>query len=470
VSTRIPQQHHDASRQEADGPDDDAELWPGEAAAFTRVPPQDLDAEQCVLGSLLLSGSRTTATYRYFAEIIDTGIVAEEYYRPAHETIHRAICALNAAGEPVDPVTVADKLTERGELAKVGGASYLHTCVQAVPTAANGAHYAEIVRAKAYRRAIIESAQRILEYAYSEQGDEDEVRDLVEQQLTEIIAGTPGLQEGPPTVGDLYLDFVADLEDIQTGKKVGLPYGFSDLDTLTSGMHPGNVTVVAAQSGVGKSTFALNAAVAAAKTGAKVMFSSLEMSGTELMQKIVAAEGMVALHHLTHQGALKPAGWETVTRLGPELFQRLPLRVYRPDGASLGDITSAARSCARDDGLDLLVVDYLQLVEVEQSRSITREQAVAGVSRGLKNLSVQLDCHVIALSQLNDDGMMRESRAIKNDASVVIKVERPDMDEEGSPRSGEVDLVVEKNRFGPSTRVTVAAQLHYSRFVDMGQT
>lgn len=456
MSTHIPAQQHEGVVRREDG--------------FTRVPPQDLDAEQAVIGSLLLSGSPVSASYRFFGEIFETGIVAEEYYRPAHTTIHRAICDLRAAGEPVDPITVADALTQRGQLARVGGASYLHTCAQAVPSPANGPRYAEIVRAKAYRRSVIESAHRILEYAYGEAGDEDEVRDLVEQQLTAIVAGIPGLHQAPPAVGDLYLDFVADLEDIQDGRKIGLTYGFADLDTLTSGMQPGNVTVVAAQSGVGKSTFALNAAVAAAKMGARVMFSSLEMSSTELMQKIAAAEGKIALHHLTHQGGLTAEGWETVRRLGPELFQSLPLRVYRPDGASLGDIASAARACARGDGLELLVVDYLQLVEVEQSRNITREQAVASVSRGLKNLSVQLDCHVIALSQLNDDGMMRESRAIKNDASVVIKVERPDADEPESPRAGEVDLVIEKNRFGPTARVTVAAQLHYSRFVDMART
>lgn len=463
MSTRIPAQHHTS-------PDDDAEPWDDERAAYTRVPPQDINAEQSVIGSLLLSGTPNSASHRFFAETLETGIVAAEYYRPAHATIHRTICELQTAGEPIDPVTVAAKLTERGELARIGGPSYLHACVQAVPTAANGPHYAEIVRAKAYRRSVIESAQSILEYAYSEEGDEDEVRSLVEQQLTDIIAGTPGLSEAPPTVGDLYLDFVADLEDIQDGKRMGLTYGFLDLDMITSGMQPGNVTVIAAQSGVGKSTLALNAAVAAAKTGAKTMFSSLEMSGTELMQKIAAAEGKIALHHLTHEGGLTPEGWETVRRLGPELFQELPLRVYRPDGASLADIASAARACARDDGLDLLVLDYLQLVEVEQSRSVTREQAVASVSRGLKNLSVQLGCHVIALSQLNDDGLMRESRAIKNDASVVLKVERPDMDEPESPRAGEVDLVIEKNRFGPTGRVTVAAQLHYSRFVDMAHT
>lgn len=463
MSTSIPTQSHDALGVDFDRGDK-------QLAAFTRVPPQDLQAEQSVLGSLLLSGSPKSASYRFFGEILDTGLTAEEYYRPAHQVIHRAIMDVHQAGEPVDPVTVANALTERGELARIGGASYLHVCVQAPPTTANGPRYAEIVRAKAYRRAVIESANRILEFAFSEAGDEDEVRALVEKQLTDIVAGIPGLHEVPPDVDDLYLPFVAETEDIQNGRRVGLTYGFADLDILTSGMHPGNVTVVAAQSGVGKSTLALNVAVAAAKTGATVLFSSLEMSSTELMQKIAAAEGKIALHHLTHKGGLTAEEWEKIHTLGPELFQKLPLRVYRPEGASLGDIASAARACARAEGLSLMVVDYLQLVETEQSRNTTREQAVAAVSRGLKNLSVQLGCHVIALSQLNDDGMVRESRAIKSDASVLIKVERPDADDKESPRAGEVDLVIEKNRFGPTACVTVASQLHYSRFVDMAHT
>ncbi|MEV5249849.1 replicative DNA helicase [Streptomyces werraensis] len=454
-TTAVPQQHD----QEHEVP-----------AAFTRVPPQDLDAEQSVLGALLLSGDPNSPSNRHFHEVLETGLRAEEYYRPAHQMIHRAILALHQAGDQVDPITVADKLTQQGNLDRAGGASYLHTCVQAVPTPAAGAKYAEIVRAKAYRRSVIASAHRILEHAYSEAGDENEVRELVEQQLTEIIAGTPSLHEAPPTVGDLYLDFIAETEAIQQGRQTGLTYGFADLDLLTSGMQPGNVTVIAAASGIGKSTLALNSAVAAAKTGAKVMFASMEMSATELMQKIAAAEGKIALHHLTHQGGLTDEGWKTLNRLGQELFRELPLRVYRPDGATLGDIASAARASARAGGLDLLVADYLQLIEVEQSRGITREQAVASVSRGLKNLSVQLGCHVIALSQLNDDGLMRESRAIKNDASVVIKVERPDAEDKESPRSGEADLVVEKNRFGPTAVLTVGAQLHYSRFVDLPNT
>ena len=261
------------------------------------------------------------------------------------------------------------------------------------------------------------------------------------------------------TAAQEYLDFVAETEDIQNGQRVGLTYGFADLDTLTSGMQPGNVTVVAAQSGVGKSTLALNMAVAAGKTGATVLFSSLEMSSTELMQKVAAAEGKIALHHLTHKGGLTAEEWEKIHSLGPELFQKLPLRVYRPDGASLGDIASAARACARAESLGLLVVDYLQLVETEQSRNITREQAVAAVSRGLKNLSVQLGCHVIALSQLNDDGMVRESRAIKSDASVLIKVERPDADVEDAPGDAWQRLSCGGGAKGPRVYDWAAAKL-----------
>ncbi|GGZ97224.1 hypothetical protein GCM10010371_66370 [Streptomyces subrutilus] len=152
-------------------------------------------------------------------------------------------------------------------------------------------------------------------------------------------------------------------------------------------------------------------------------------------------------------GPARPGAWETVRRLGTALFRSLPLRVSRPDGAGLGDIAAVARACARDGGLALLVVDCLQLVEVEQSRSITREQAVASVSRGLKNLSVQLGCHVIALSQLNDDAIMRESRAIKNDASIVIKAERPDAGEKeiapsrrGRPRDREEPVRAHRHR------------------------
>ncbi|MGW5003262.1 replicative DNA helicase [Streptomyces hydrogenans] len=437
------------------------------AAELLRTPPQNLEAEQAVLGTLM---SSIGAASRFFAETLETGITAGEYYRPAHATIHQAILEVHGSGEQVDPITVGEELTQRGELARVGGASYLHTCVQAVPSAASGSRYAEIVRAKAYRRTAIEAAQKILQYAYSDEGDEGDVRALVEQELTAIVAGTPGLATAPPTVGDLYLDYVAELDEIQNGRQTGLTYGLVDLDTITSGMHPGNVTVIAAQSGVGKSTLALNAAVAAAKKGAKVMFSSLEMSSTELMHKIVAAEGRIGLHHLTRKDGLTPESWKEVERLGRELFRTLPLRVYRPDGAFLRDIESAARASVRNGGLDVLVVDYVQLVETEQARNATREQAVAGVSRGLKNLSVALDCHVIALSQLNDDGLMRESRAIKNDASVVLRVERPDLHEPESPRAGEVDVVIEKNRFGPLATVTAAAQLHYSRFVDMAQT
>ncbi|MFF0509143.1 DnaB-like helicase C-terminal domain-containing protein [Streptomyces fimicarius] len=444
--------------------DGDDQTPPG----FHRTPPHSLEAEQATIGTLI--SATGPASGRYLAETLETGIRPEDYYRPAHALIHQASVDLHRKGEPVDVVTVAAELEKRGELTKAGGATYLHTCIQAVPTIASGPRYAEIVCAKAYRRAAIDSAHKILAYAYSDEGDEEAVRTVVEKELTAIVTGTPGLSDAPPLVNDIYLDYALELEQVQNGQQIGWTYGFEDLDTMTAGMKGGNVTVIAAESGVGKSTLALNAAVSAAKAGAQVMFSSLEMSTTELMHKIVAAEGTLPLHHLTRQGGLSAEGWKEVERLGRELFRTLGMRVHEPDHASLGDIASAARASARKGGLDVLVVDYLQLVEVEQARSATREQAVASVSRGLKLLSKELDCHVIALSQLNDAGLMRESRAIKQDASVVIRVERPDMDEPESPRAGEVDFVLDKNRFGARATITAGAQMHYSRFVDMAHT
>ncbi|MFD5066138.1 DnaB-like helicase N-terminal domain-containing protein, partial [Streptomyces sp. NPDC058394] len=185
----------DLSRQRPTAGPDASDSWDASASGLLRKPPQDLDAEQAVLGTLM---SSTWGADQYVPETLETGIVAEEYYRPAHRMIHRAIIGLRQADEPVDPLTVAAELVRRGELAKVGGAPYLHSCVEAVPTPANGPSYAEIVRAKAYRRTAIESAQRILQYAYSEEGDELDVRSLVEQELTAIVVGTPGLHTAPP--------------------------------------------------------------------------------------------------------------------------------------------------------------------------------------------------------------------------------------------------------------------------------
>ncbi|MFD2284364.1 DnaB-like helicase C-terminal domain-containing protein [Streptomyces lusitanus] len=255
------------------------------------MPPQDLQAEQAVLGSLLLSGSPKSASYRFFGEILDTGLVAEEYYRPAHQVIHRAILDVHQAGEAVDPVTVANALTERGELARAGGASTCTCASRPRPPrgqrpALCGDRPCQGLPARGHR--VGQSHPRVRLQRGRRRGRGARPGRAAAHRHRR---GTSGLHEAPPAVGDIYLDFVAETEDIQNGQRVGLTYGFADLDALTSGMQPGNVTVVAAQSGVGKSTLALNMAVAAAKTGATVLFSSLEMSSTELMQKIAAAEG-----------------------------------------------------------------------------------------------------------------------------------------------------------------------------------
>lgn len=439
----------------------DTQIHTPEAAA-QRTPPNDITAERAVLGALVLAGVPGTPEAVYYDEILATGITAADYYRPNHGTIHTAILAAREAGEPVDVITLGYELNRMGELQRVGGASYLHDLIADVPTAASGAYYAGMVREKAYRRHILSGMKRVEQLAHDPAGD----RDLIEQTLTEIVTGIPGVTSAPPLVDDLMSDFLAELEEIQTGTRTGISYGFTDLDDLTGGMKPGNVTVIAAPSGVGKSTLALNFATTAARAGHAVQFSSLEMSNYEVLAKIIADEMRVPLGHLMREGALTEQGWEKVRAFAASAGRDLRLRIHQPDGATLSDIAAAARATKRESGLDVLAVDYLQLVEVEARAGANREQAVAAVSRGLKNLAVQLGCHVIALSQLNDDGMMRESRAIKNDATFVFKIQVPDEDEN---REGEMDVFVEKNRFGSAGRkVPVSAQLHYSRFSPMG--
>lgn len=427
-----------------------------------RIAPNDRAAERAVLGALILSGTPNQPGSRYYDDILATGITAADYYLPNHSTIHDAIAAVRDAGRPVDPVTLADELRHMGELDRIGGPVYLVDLVGEATAAASGEHYARIVRAEAYKRHVLAGARRVQQLVADSGGD----RDAIEQALTEIITGIPGVQAAPPSVGDLLDGFLDHLEEVQDGRQMGIPYGYADLDDLTAGMRPGNVTVIAAQSGIGKSTLALNIATNAAKHGAAVMFSSLEMSADEVMEKIIAAEGSVSLARLKHKAGMTEADWEKVRDVAP-LIRGLRLHLDQPEGATLTDIASAARATKREHGLDVLVVDYLQLVEIETRAGANREQAVAAISRGLKNLSTGLECHVIALSQLNDDGLMRESRAIKNDASVLLKVVRP---EDEANREGECDIQVEKNRFGAAGRaIPVTAQLHYSRFGQMGR-
>ncbi|WP_435053167.1 replicative DNA helicase [Kitasatospora phosalacinea] len=437
---------------------------------FERVPPQDLAAEQSVLGGMLLSKDA-------IADVVEV-LKPADYYRPAHELIHGAILDLYARGEPADPITVAGELTKRGELARVGGASYLHTLVNSVPTAANAEYYAEIVHERAVLRRLVEAGTRIAGMGYAAEGDVD---DIVNAAQAEIYAVTEQrTNEDYAPLADIMEGALDEIEAIgsRSGQMSGVPTGFADFDQLTNGLHPGQMIVIAARPAMGKSTLALDFARACSiHNNLPSVIFSLEMGRNEIAMRLLSAEARVALHHM-RSGNMTDDDWTRVARRMPEV-SAAPLYIDDSPNLSMMEIRAKCRRLKQRNDLRLVVIDYLQLMQSGGSRRAeSRQQEVSDMSRNLKLLAKELEIPVIALSQLNRGpeqrtdkkpmvSDLRESGSIEQDADMVILLHREDAYEKESPRAGEADLIVAKHRNGPTATITVAFQGHYSRFVDM---
>ncbi|MDQ0808763.1 replicative DNA helicase [Streptomyces sp. B3I7] len=436
-----------------------------------RMPPHDLESEQSVLGGMLLSKDAIGEV----SEILR----GRDFYKPVHETIYAVIMDVYAAGEPADPITVAAELTRRGEINKVGGASYLHALVQTVPTAANAAFYAEIVHERAVLRRLTEAGTRIAQLGYAGEGELDEIVNAAQAEMyavtEERAAGEPG--SAIAAIVERVVDSVGARDE---GEITGVPTGFIDLDSLTKGWQAGQLIVLAGRPAMGKSTVALDFARAAAiQHGLGVALFSLEMSEDEIGMRVLSAEARVALHHL-RGGTVTDDDWTRIGRRLPAIGEAR-LHVDDSPGLTLADIRTRTRRIAAREGLDMVVVDYLQLITAASRRGASRQEDVAAISRGLKLLAKDLRVPVIALSQLNRGSEMRqdkrpmvsdlrESGAIENDADMVVLLHREDAYEKDSPRAGEAELIVGKHRNGPTATISVAFQGHYSRFVDMAQT
>ncbi len=437
---------------------------------FERVPPQDLAAEQSVLGGMLLSKDA-------IADVVEV-LKPADYYRPAHELIHGAILDLYARGEPADPITVAGELTKRGELTRVGGASYLHTLVNSVPTAANAEYYAEIVHERAVLRRLVEAGTRIAGMGYAAEGDVD---DIVNAAQAEIYAVTEQrTNEDYAPLADIMEGALDEIEAIgsRSGQMSGVPTGFADFDQLTNGLHPGQMIVIAARPAMGKSTLALDFARACSiHNNLPSVIFSLEMGRNEIAMRLLSAEARVALHHM-RSGNMTDDDWTRVARRMPEV-SAAPLYIDDSPNLSMMEIRAKCRRLKQRNDLRLVVIDYLQLMQSGGSRRAeSRQQEVSDMSRNLKLLAKELEVPVIALSQLNRGpeqrtdkkpmvSDLRESGSIEQDADMVILLHREDAYEKESPRAGEADLIVAKHRNGPTATITVAFQGHYSRFVDM---
>ena len=437
-----------------------------------RTPPQDIVAEQSVLGGMLLSKDAIADV----VEVLRPG----DFYRPAHQTIYDAVIDIYGRGEPADPVTVAAELTRTGLLAKIGGGPYLHTLIASVPTAANAGFYAEIVRERAILRRLVEAGTRIVQLGYGAAGgmggDVDEVVDRAQQAVYDVTERRTSEDYVP--LAEVMQQAFDEIEAMGSrgSELYGVPTGFKELDELTNGFHPGQMIVVAGRPSSGKSTLALDALRAASiKNGQTSVLFSLEMNRSEITMRLLSAEARILLSHL-RTGQMTDDDWNRLARKMGEIAEA-PLFIDDSPNLSMMEIRAKARRLKQRHDLKLVVIDYLQLMS-SPKKVENRQQEVSEMSRSLKLLAKELGVPVIALSQLNRGpeqradkrpqmSDLRESGSIEQDSDVVILLHREDMYERESPRAGEADLIVAKHRNGPTKDIVVLSQLHYSRFVDM---
>lgn len=434
----------------------------------SRTMPHDDVAEQSVLGGMLLSKDA-------IADVVES-LRASDFYKPAHETIYEAILSLYGHGSPADAITVADELKKRGELTRVGGAAYIHTLIASVPTAANAQYYAEIVKEHAIMRRLIEAGTKIAQLGYA---NETEVDTLVDQAQAEIYAVTDG------NAKEDYVSFSEALEetineiDANSNRPdgvYGVPTDFIEFDELTGGLHGGQMIVIAARPGVGKSTLALDIARSASiHHQMTTVFFSLEMSRTELAMRILSAEGKISMGRLK-KGDLDTEGWTNLATLQGRI-DSAPLFIDDSPNMTLMEIRAKCRRLKQRNDLKLVVLDYLQLMS-SGKKVESRQQEVSEFSRSLKLLAKELDVPVIALSQLNRGSEqrtdkrpmvsdLRESGSIEQDADMVILLHREDMYNPDSQRVGEADMIIAKHRGGPTRTIPLAFSGKFSRFNNM---
>jgi replicative DNA helicase len=440
-----------------------------EPPALDPTPPQDLAAERAVLGGMLLSKTA-------IGDVADM-LVGSNFYRPAHELIFQVILNLYADGQPADAVTVAAELTRRGELHRVGGGAYLYELMNSVPAASNAGYYAVSVKECAVRRRLIEVGQRITAMGYAT----DDGTDL--PAIVDLAQAEAHTLSGPARDVELTNAEVFDsmLQDIDLGVAPGLMTGFVDLDTLTQGLQPGQVVIVAARPAIGKSTLVMDILrrVSIRDRLPSLMFS-LEMGRPELIRRALSAEGRICLHHLA-PGMMTDDDWLRSANVREQIVTA-PITIDDSPNLTMMQIRATARRMREKQDIRLIAIDYAQLLDAGANRKFeNRQTEVSAISRGVKLLAKELQIPIVMVAQLNRGpeqradkkpimSDLRESGSLEQDADVVILLHREDAYEPESPRAGEADLIVAKHRNGPTATITVAFQGHYARFVDMARS
>jgi replicative DNA helicase len=442
----------------------------GNGFAAAATPPQNLEAEQSVLGAVLLSDTALPAL------IIDERLQPEDFYRESHGRIFRAMLDLHTVGEPVDALTLVEHLKQAGDLEAVGGRATVDLLAGSVPAVGNVRQYAKIVRDNAMLRRLLRASYEIQARVHSHEAPPRELVDLAERAILEVAHEDS--RKDFRAIHDLLSSELDKLERLsREGKAItGTSSGFEDLDTITGGFQPGNLIILAARPSMGKSALMANFAENAALESKKaVALFSLEMSEGELAQRFIASQASIKGDDL-RKGRVPGSRWGKILQASNRLAES-PLYVDDSSDLSVLDVRAKARRLAQQhaDGLGLVLIDYLQLMRAHGGIE-NRVEQIGQISRGLKTLARELEVPVIALSQLNRGveqrtdkrpvlSDLRESGAIEQDADLVMFIYRDEYYDQESEREGIADLIISKHRNGGLGTVELAFQKEFPRFM-----
>jgi replicative DNA helicase len=437
-----------------------------------QVPPQNLDAEESVLGAMMLSSSAIAAV----SEVLSPD--GREYYRESHARIYRAALALYAKGEPVDAITLVDELDERGELEDVGGKVRIHELAALVPASANAGHYAQIVKEASTLRGLIRVGGEISRLGWERPGETSELVDRAEQILFDL-SQEKATSEFSHIEMLLKDSFERITQLYESGADVtGIPSGFRDLDRITSGFQEGNLVVIAARPSMGKSALGLGvAANLGVRKNVPVALFTLEMSKAEVTQRLMCSEAKVESQRL-RTGKLSADDWPRLTAACDKLA-KAPIYVDDTGSITMMEIRSKARRLkSKHPDLGLIIVDYMQLM-TSGTTAENRVQEVSQISRSLKVLARDLDVPIVALSQLSRAveqrhdkrpilSDLRESGSIEQDADIVMFIYRDEYyNAEESDQQGLAEVIVAKHRNGPTDTVKLSFLKRYAKFSDL---
>jgi replicative DNA helicase len=443
----------------------------GSASGFTRIPPHSIEAEESVIGGVLLDNEA-------FDRIADV-VKPEDFYVERHARILSAMAALSDSAMPMDAVTIAERLRQRGDLERIGGVAFLLELSERVPTAANVEHYARIVKEKATIRRLIRASTEIIDRAYDTSVETDDYVDRAEQSIFEI--SEQARHAGPVRIDSLVIHSLSKIDKLIENKSTttGVPTGFADLDRMTAGFQPSDLIIIAGRPSMGKTAFCLNiAANVALQANIGVAVFSLEMSADQLVMRMLCSLAQLDLARV-RVGHIQDREYKKIAQAVGQLGEA-PIYIDDTPALSVMELRARARRLRRDPSanLGLIVVDYLQLMRGRGEDN--REQEISNISRSLKALAKELSLPIIALSQLNRQvelradkkpvmADLRESGAIEQDADVIGFIYRDEVYHPDTADAGIAEIVIAKQRNGPIGNVRLSFQKQFALFSCLSQ-